>query len=160
MDSVKTIEMLEQDVAELSVEALRRGLGERLLSVVLFGSRARGDNLETSDWDMLVIAHDLPERPLVRRFYLKDLLPVSCRGAVSILARTPSEFRSQLPSLYLDIALDGRILYDPTGYMTGELAVLKRLMRQVGLYREVTSAGDNWHWQNEPVADWRKAWQG
>ena len=158
MQSVNAL--LDVDVAELAVEALRQGLRDLLVAVVLFGSRARGDALEASDWDMLVIAHDLPEKPLDRRFYLKELLPESCRGAISILARTPSEFRSQLPSLYLDIALDGCVLYDPTGYMSAELAALRQLMRQVGLYREITSAGDNWRWQNEPVDDWRQAWHG
>lgn len=159
MESVNTVDLLEPGVADVTVDSLRRALGERLLSVVLFGSRARGDAVETSDWDMLVIARDLPDKPLVRRFYLKQLLPSSCRGAVSILARTPSEFRSQLPSLYLDIALDGRVLYDPTGYMTTELAALKQLMTRVGLYRETTAAGDNWLWQDGPIDDWRQGWQ-
>ena len=35
---------------------------DRLVAVVLFGSRARGEGSETSDWDLLVIAEGLPPR--------------------------------------------------------------------------------------------------
>lgn len=158
MKAEHLVEPTESDVAEAVVEALSRGLEKRLISVVLFGSRARGDSSAASDWDLLVIAQDLPVRLFARRLYLKGMLPASCRGAISILARTPDEFRAQLPSLYLDIALDGRILYDSGGYVAGELAELRELMLQVGLYREKTPAGDMWRWQGEPSTDWRQRW--
>jgi predicted nucleotidyltransferase len=35
--------------------------GERIERVVLFGSRARGDAREDSDWDLAVFLHDLTE---------------------------------------------------------------------------------------------------
>lgn len=148
----------ETDVAAVATEALRQGLGEALLGVVLFGSRARGDAHDTSDWDLLVIAEDLPERALARRLFLKQMLPVSCRGGVSILARTPAEFTAHLPSLFLDIAQDGRILYDRTGLLTQKLTFLRGLILRLGLSRETTPAGDVWRWQREPPADWRSAW--
>jgi predicted nucleotidyltransferase len=160
MTQSRTLELNEPAVASVVVEALRQGLGEALLGVVLFGSRARGDALETSDWDLLIVAENLPEKALARRLFLKQLLPIPCRGAVSILARTPAEFTAHLPSLYLDIAQDGRILYDPTGFVTKKLTFLRRLIRQLGLSRETTTAGDVWRWQSEPPADWRSAWHG
>lgn len=42
------------------VSALREGLGDELVAVVLFGSRARGEAHQGSDWDVLVIANGLP----------------------------------------------------------------------------------------------------
>jgi len=48
------------------VAALQTGLGERLISIVLFGSRARGDAHVDSDWDLLVIARDLPQKAFTR----------------------------------------------------------------------------------------------
>ncbi len=60
----------EANVAVRAVEALRAALGERLVAIVLFGSRARGDSTADSDWDLLVIAEGLPERTLERHFYL------------------------------------------------------------------------------------------
>jgi len=46
--------------AELTpvVSALREGLGDDLVALVLFGSRARGDHYPQSDWDLLLIAPD------------------------------------------------------------------------------------------------------
>ena len=146
------------DVTSAIVAALRTGLGDRLISVVLFGSRARQEGRADSDWDLLVIAAGLPESAFVRRLYLKNLLPASCRGAASMLARTPAEFEAQLSSLYLDVALDGRVLYDPSGYVSRKLAALRQLMGEIGLYRERSEAGDLWRWRHEPALNWRQNW--
>jgi predicted nucleotidyltransferase len=37
------------------LETLRNGLGDDLVAVVLFGSRARGEAGPESDWDLLLI---------------------------------------------------------------------------------------------------------
>jgi predicted nucleotidyltransferase len=140
------------------VEALHRGLGERLIAVVLFGSRARGDAHEGSDWDVLVIAEGLPSRPLERQALLKALLPDDLRAAVSILAKVPEEFEARVPSLYLDIATDGRILYDPSGYAAAHLSSLQRTIARAGLYRERTEHGDVWQWRDPPRGPWKIGW--
>ncbi len=149
---------LKSDISGEVVHALRMALRDRLVAVVLFGSRARSEEHADSDWDLLVIAEGLPESTFARRLYLKKLLPVDCRGAVSILARTPIEFEAQLSSLYLDVALDGQVLYDPSGYMSHRLAVLRQLLGEIGLYRERTSAGDWWRWKNTAPPNWRENW--
>lgn len=141
-----------------AVQALRSALGQRLVAAVLFGSRARGHAHDASDWDLLVIAEQLPERAFERHLFLKRVLPASCRGAVSMLAKTPTEFESRVPSLYLDIALDGQILYDPQGYAAARLAALRRLIQEAGLYRERTAAGDAWRWRTPPAQPWRLDW--
>ncbi|MBI5880303.1 MAG: nucleotidyltransferase domain-containing protein [Chloroflexi bacterium] len=146
------------DVAERAADSLHVALGDRLVAIVLFGSRARGDATADSDWDLLVIAEGLPERTLERHFYLKRSLPLDCRGAISILARTPDEFEMHLPSLYLDIALDGTILYDPRGYAARKLLELQNLLARKGLYRERTPNGDRWHWKQEPTNPWSLEW--
>ncbi len=142
------------DVAARAVEALRAGLGDRLVAVVLFGSRARGDAREESDWDLLVIANDLPPGVLERQFVLSHALPPGIRGAVSVLAKTPEEFEENVPSLYLDIALDGKILYDPTGYARKHLDALRTVIEQAGLRRRRTQAGDIWYWERQPPDRW------
>lgn len=148
----------EVNVAGAVVRALREGLGNALISVVLFGSRARQEGRADSDWDLLVIAEGLPSSSFARRLYLKSLLPADCRGAVSMLARTPAEFEAQLSSLYLDIALDGQVLYDPSGYTSRRLATLRQFLGDIGLFRERTTAGDWWRWRKTPPPNWRERW--
>lgn len=145
---------LDQEVPIQAVGGLRRALGERLLAVVLFGSRARGDDQPWSDWDLLVIAEGLPENPVERQRLLADAVGAAADGSISHLARTPAEIERRIQSLHLDIALDGRILYDPRGYAAERLGSLRRLMKQVGLYREQTPTGEVWRWKREPSVPW------
>ena len=42
-------------IAQEYSEKVRAALGPRLREIILFGSRARGDNTEWSDYDMLLI---------------------------------------------------------------------------------------------------------
>lgn len=81
----------------LVVPALRNALGDRLRSIVLFGSRARGDHRPESDWDLLVIAELLPARPLDRYREIKSALPPGTRGVTAVLAATPEEFDGASP---------------------------------------------------------------
>ena len=150
---------LDRKVPKSAVEALRKVLGEHLVAVVLFGSRARGDARADSDWDVLVLAEGLPQNPFDRQLFFGRLLPSDIPGAITVVAKTPKEFEAYLPSLYLDIALDGQILYDPSGYAADRLAALRRLIKEAGLYRERTEAGDMWEWETEPAGPWAVEWK-
>lgn len=140
------------------VAALKRGLGDRLIAVVLFGSHARGEAEAESDWDLLVLARDLPARVFPRHRFLKQMLPAMWRGSISVLAKTPTEFEASVPALYLDIALDGVILYDPTGYAEEKLAQLRALIREKGLRREQMGRDFAWQWAEFPGFDWSLEW--
>jgi predicted nucleotidyltransferase len=138
------------------VEALSNGLGNDLLAVVLFGSQARGEATPESDWDLLVIARNLPSKTLARHFALKVMLPEAWRGRISLLAKTPQEFGSCLPALYLDIALDGIVLFDPQEYITPRLEWIRR---QIQLYRlERQRLGRDLMWHGTPFA-WSPKWE-
>lgn len=149
----------DRDLLGQVVPALGQGLGDRLKAIVLFGSRARGDHHPDSDWDLLVIAEALPEGRLDRYQELKRLLPPGTRGAAAMLATTPEEFEAHLPELYLDIALDGKVVYDRAGYAAGRLAELRRVIDKAGLYRERTTAGYVWKWRTPPTGPWSIDWE-
>ncbi|MFA0783993.1 nucleotidyltransferase domain-containing protein [Fervidibacter sacchari] len=136
------------EILDPVVQALRAGLGERLIAIVLFGSRARGEATKDSDWDLLVIANGLPEGFMERNFMLKRLLPSEWRGNVCFLVRTPSELENRLASLHLDIALDGKILYDPFGFAARWLEKLRDFIGETGLVRERVEFGEEWLWSN------------
>jgi uncharacterized protein len=149
--------MGEVGLLDRAVSELREGLGEDLVAVVLFGSRARGEAHEGSDWDVMVIARRLPGRTLERAIRLKRMLPPDHRGEVSLLSKTPEEFMSNLPDLYLDIALDGMILYDTDEYMAKRLRSLKALIRRKGLRREEVD-GDL-IWRQPTASAWSLGWE-
>jgi hypothetical protein len=90
---------------------------------------------------------------------LKQMLPADWRGKVAILAKTPAEFESYLSSLFLDIALDGIILYDSQDYMAGRLARLQRLIRDQGLLRTQMQRDLVWRWQRFPGFNWSLDWE-
>ncbi len=140
--------------------SLNEGLGDDLVAVVLFGSRARGEAREGSDWDVLVVASNLPERTLERAVYLKRMLPGPFRGEVGLLAKTPEEFAAGLPEIYLDIAVDGVILFDADGYMAKRLRFLRAVILDRGLRREKDGRNLIWRWRNIPGADLPLEWEG
>ena len=68
MVAMESLPLVEARVAALVDPALRRFVSEvrdlygaRLERIVLFGSRARGDHREDSDYDVAVFLHDLGE---------------------------------------------------------------------------------------------------
>jgi predicted nucleotidyltransferase len=142
------------------VVSLKTGLGDRLVSIVLFGSKARRDEHPDSDWDLLVIARELPEHRLERLFSMKEMLPDQLRSKVSLLAKTPEEFESSLPALYLDIALDGIVQYDPRGYAREKIRLLRNIINRKGLKRNRTGRDFFWQWDEFPGFGWSLEWEG
>jgi predicted nucleotidyltransferase len=142
------------------VEGLRQGLSEQLWGLVLFGSVARGEAQARSDLDLLLVADGLPEKFTTRMRCLRRLLPSEFRGVASFIAKTRAEFEAGFPSYYLDIALDGIILYEREGYMQQKLARIRELMQTAGLRRQRTDDGFSWEWQKPPRGHWRIDWSG
>ena len=142
------------------VDALREALGPDLVAVALFGSWARGDAEEGSDIDMLLIANGLPERLWQRQMCLRE--PLSQRGTriASFIALRPDEFLSRFPSFYLDIALDVRTLYDPTGLLDRSILRIRELIEESGLHRTGGRKQFFWNWKERPKGNWELTWEG
>ena len=139
--------------------AYLRYLGDKLVSLVLFGSRARGDAQETSDYDLFIVAHDLPAKPWDRQLFLrKPLAPF--RESFSVVGRTTEEFEAALPSLYLDLAVDGLILFDRNDYIAAKFRRIKELIAQAGLRREKIDGELMWLWDRPVRPGWELEWEG
>lgn len=144
---------------DLVLETLTAKLREELVAVVLFGSRARGEGRNGSDWDIFLIVERLPENPFDRQLALRALLPREAAG-VSIVAKTREEFETSFPPLYLDLAVDGIVLYDPEGYMNGKLQEIRALITAAGLRRVRRGDALIWRWRRAPEGRWRIGWSG
>lgn len=142
-----------EDIPEAVVQDLRAGMGDDLVAVVLYGSRARGEAADGSDWDFLAIAEGLPDGPMARPAYVRKRLVSSSGNRVSVLAKLPAQMGGPPAALHLDIAFDGEILYDPEGFASRHLASLRAYARKERLRRCRTPAGEIWLFAEH--ADWR-----
>ncbi len=142
------------------VAALQQGLGDNLIALVLFGSRARGDYRPDSDWDLLLIAENLPASPWRRNQRLYNLLPPEWRGHINFLARTPAEWFNGVSSLALDVALDGIVLYEmPQSQFSARLAALREQLASLGLTRHFLGSDEwIWLWRDQPPQHWELEW--
>jgi predicted nucleotidyltransferase len=108
--------MEDLELPTKACENLVKRLGDRVVAVALFGSRARGEASERSDFDFFVVVRDFDEKN--RRFKIYHCLHSVVKRDVTVIDIDEDElFREDLKidSLLLNIIWDSVILYDPTG---------------------------------------------
>jgi hypothetical protein len=132
--------------------------GRRLVSLVLYGSAARGTMRHDSDLDLLVIAEDLPQGRMARirefeavenafRPALLAALAAGVESELSAVIKSPVEAAAGSP-LFLDMVDDARILHDRAGFFA---AVLERLRtRLLALGSRRIWRGNAWYWVLKP----------
>jgi predicted nucleotidyltransferase len=139
---------------------LHQDLGDSLQSLVLYGSFARGDFRAGSDLDLIIVLKSADPRPF-RRIDL--VLPAVIR------ARNSSAFRrlrrqgfmpdfaplvlridelKDTPSVLIDAAYDGVIVYD-TGVIARKFLSIKRRLRELKA-RRVWTGPRGWYWLLSP----------
>lgn len=129
-------------------------LGEDLVSLVLFGSVARGTARLDSDLDILVVARGFPRSLRDRRRPLLDLWQAvrSQQGLIpvewNLVTKTPEEARGHSP-IYLDMVEDAVLLYDQDDFFAAVLSEMKARMQELGSRRVVLPDG-SWYWDLKP----------
>ena len=145
---------------ERFIELLKVRYGDRLISVCLFGSIARGDFKPSSDIDLLIVIDDLPEdlgsrftemfkvkREVRRSSEYRKLVEEGLPRLISEVVLTPSEVAKH-PPILLDLIFDGEILYDKSGFLKRELEALRRKLEGMGARRVRSRRG--WYWILKP----------
>ncbi len=141
------------------VQVFKDYLGENLISVILFGSQARSESTETSDYDLFIIANNLPKGALERSRFIHKPIYENELGSLSIIAKTPAEFEKDVASLYLDLSVDGIILFDKD-FIQPKLAKLKKIIKTSGLNRIKDNSEYHWEWKKYPKREWEITWEG
>lgn len=138
--------------------AVRRHYGDRLVSLIAFGSMGRGTPRPDSDLDLLIVADGLPNGrvPRAQDFepVLNALTPTlaAARRAgfvveCSPVFKTPAEVLAGSP-LFLDMIDDARLLYDRDAFFGGALDRLSKRLARLGARR--IWRGNAWLWDLKP----------
>jgi len=136
------------------LKALKDKLGDKLVSLVVYGSVARGEAKRDSDLDLLIVARDLPKGRLKRQELFEvvekaveeDIEKLRGRGYnvfLSPILKTPEE-ASKLSPLYLDMVEDAVILYDKEEFFKGVLDRLRSKLEELGARK--VRLGKKWYW--------------
>jgi hypothetical protein len=145
---------LRADLARY-IEVLEARFGSDLISVVVFGSQARGEAQPESDIDVLIVIRGLPRNRFERYGGLRDLArQVSDTFAqdVAPILLTPEE-AEQVKPYYLGMLSGHVILYDRDGFFVAVLERLRRRLAELGSRRYVDKDGYE-YWDLKP--DWKR----
>ncbi len=131
-------------VAKL-LDSMLREWGENLVSLVVFGSVARGDARRDSDIDLLIVCRELPRSRLARQVMFEkveemissDVEDLWRRGYLvdfSPILLTVEEARKHRP-IYLDMVQDAVIVFDRGSFMERVLSKLAKKLEELGAER-------------------------
>lgn len=152
--SIGRLEEPYRRLLEKLIETLRGRFGDDLISVVVYGSVARGEAKRDSDVDLLIVARNLPRSRFARQDLfieveekleeiLKRLEEEGYRVDFSPILLTPEE-AARIRPLYLDMVEDAVVLYDKGGFFASVLAKLKARLEELGAQR--VRLGKRWYW--------------
>lgn len=157
IDAPSLRQHLARLIDELSIEASRH-YGDRLVSLVVFGSVGRGTSRPDSDLDVLVVAAPLPNGRMARVADFEPveaaLAPCLAQGRIagfntecSPIFKTPAELAAGSP-LLLDMVDDARVLVDRGGVFHSAIDRLRGRLSALGAKR--IWRGSAWYWDLNP----------
>jgi uncharacterized protein len=151
-----------EDIVQALPAACRAVYGDRLKSVAIYGSVARGTMRPDSDIDVLIVADALaPSRAArmdefeqIDRILAAKVEAARAAGVQTIVIptiKTPDELRAG-SLLYLDMTDQARILHDPERVLRSYLENLSRKLRAMGARR--VPFGGSYYWELKPDFRW------
>ena len=153
------IQTLYLNYSSLIAEKLEEVLHDELISVVLFGSVARGEAGEGSDIDILIVSEkfmngsrfdvfNMIDKELKASDEYRELKDNQLGTLISPLPLTPSEVEMN-PSILLDIVTDGIILYDVDDFIENTMERLRKKLKKMGS-RKIFLDKTRYYWDLKP----------
>jgi len=91
-------------VIKNTIVSVARSEGVKIKNIILFGSRARGDYREDSDWDLLVIVSGSPDRRTIRRLQYQMYRRLAQNGVYCDVIVVSEEYYAKYRSVVGSIA--------------------------------------------------------
>ncbi|MEK6766149.1 MAG: nucleotidyltransferase domain-containing protein [Planctomycetota bacterium] len=149
-----------QNLLKDFIQILKERFKEDIISIVLFGSVARGNAKKESDIDLCIIINNLPKsrfqrnrllsRPLADLREMHSYKELRIKGYfpdISPILYTPEEIQETKP-IFLDMVEDGEILLD-NGTFRDKLDDIKRRMSKLNS-RKIVCEDGTWYWELKP----------
>lgn len=130
----------EPGAFEAIVTFLQKRYRNQFLALVLFGSHARGEAQDTSDVDLMVVLH--PSVSIQRSLYRE--IDRMFDPQISLHFAHPPLSPEGAGSLWLECALDGRVIYDGNGKVTRLLSQIRDRIVSGKVVRKVTHGQGYW----------------
>lgn len=129
------------EIERKATEELVKSLGDRIVAVALFGSRARGEGSDESDFDFFVVTEGDGETSRVRLY--DRLYRVLRRDVTLVDVEARSVFKPDLKisPMLLNIAWESVLLHDPSNRLADLFNRIKEAVRRSGLVRYRTPDG-------------------
>lgn len=129
------------------VKALKREFRSDLIAIAFFGSQVRGDARESSDIDVLIVLHS--KREITRDLYrqwdrLQRESPEIFISKISPHFLSLSETSQQPTSLWLEVALDAKIIFDTEDRLHHQLLALRHEIASGKMRRKKTHGHFYW----------------
>ncbi len=142
-----------KEILNKFTQHLRKRFGDNLISLVLYGSVARGTAKDESDIDLLIILKDAPAA------YYERLEPViEIELQMREVSGVPPIFSSLILSkeeamenrnIFLDMIEDSIILYDEDDFFRNRLKAMKNRLQELGSQKFILK-DNTWYWQLKP----------
>jgi len=136
---------------EVLIESFLKVFGDSILSLVLFGSYARGEPRYDSDIDLLVVLDRIDDRYSVQKLlddverllepFLRDISECSLKPFLSPIVLSKDQ-ASTIRPLYIDLVFDAKVLYDKDNFISGILSSVKEKLNSLGAERR--RIGNKW----------------
>lgn len=128
------------EIAREAVEKLKEKYGERLISVILYGSVARGEDSPGSDLDLFIVLKEAFEFiPMRREVY--DTVSKVRKGVVLSPLIMELEKVKKFQPIHFELYADGIILYDREDTMKKILSRVGEIIKTLGSKRYKTKDG-------------------
>lgn len=126
---------MDRSIEHKIIRGMREYFGDELVSLVLFGSQARGTADEHSDIDLLVIVEEVPSDWRKQRDIVNELrmCPELVKLPVSIFLQSPNVVRASLDTvqpLLFGILKDYKVLYDPEDFFETQAQIYRKHMQE------------------------------